>query len=645
MENLTPELLKSLYSEKGRTESEIAEQFGIGQVQVGRLRKKWGIPTMSKGERASLTLPTLTSQQQELLIGSLLGDGWMTATSALSARFSEGHCMAQREYTEWKGNLLKPFLSNFHQGSKRDNGKVFYSWVLATVSCTILRPYYDLFYPAPDYKRVFPKDLSSLMTPFVLAVWYMDDGNRTSRGEPRIAFGLDDLSRDRAMRALRKLGLKPVIYGKGSNQAFYFPKQAMKFKALVEPYIIPCMAYKIPTETYRQAGDRNARGLSPEKAATLYGSGMSTRQIAQLYKVGQGTVTRRLKSVGVIKRRSGPTVQTYTTEESYLLLQEFQPKQWSLLSETEQVSWVRDIMDILRNGPFPKEPVKDTAQEALQKIQESRLHLEDGIIRPLSRAATTFCASFFPNRYRASSGKRLSAYEAWYDDKQLEWAIRFQLGVGDPVVPHRVLRALTFRWRTPTVFRPSIGFFMCQRYMPDGGTWWDPCAGYGGRLMGAVAAGVRYVGTDVDADTILGNQELAAVLQAHIPPVVVLCPAEEYQAPVCEMVFTSPPYFNRERYSQKDTQSWMRYGGFEDWVDGFMRPVIRQARVALSVSHGVLALNVSDITEGRTTYPLVERVQQVATEEGFVLEEILRMPLAAIKRKNPEEPILVFRPA
>ena len=473
MGQLTPKLLNILYSQEGRIESSIAKEFGLSQVQVGRLRKKWGIPTMTKGERISLSLPSVTTQQWELFIGSLLGDGSMSQTSELSARFMEGHSLKQEEYLNWKHHILKPFSKKIFNIQKRENGKIHRGKGFVTSSCTKLRIFYDMFYPAPLRKKIFPRNLPALMTPLVLAIWYMDDGSITSKGKPRIHFGLDKVSEDRAVAALKKLGLKPCLYGiEGGDRTFHFPGQAMKFKSLVEPYIqeVVCLQYKIPTETKRQQGDRQAKALTPERALVLYDAGMSITMIANVYGVGTSTVRRRIGSENL--RFSGPVVLKHSLSEANMILECFSPEDWSTFSEVEQDQLVADIMKILRNTPFPIEPSKEYPMTVVSKLSNTFFYLENGdVIRPKNHIGTSFCASLFPNRYRASSKGGPTAFESWYDDKQLEWAVRFQLRSGDPVLPYRVLKSITMRCRTPTVFRPSVAAFMCRRYLPKGGVW------------------------------------------------------------------------------------------------------------------------------------------------------------------------------
>jgi tRNA G10 N-methylase Trm11 len=162
--------------------------------------------------------------------------------------------------------------------------------------------------------------------------------------------------------------------------------------------------------------------------------------------------------------------------------------------------------------------------------------------------------------------------------------------------------------------------------------------------MGAIAAGVHYIGTDIDHVTVDGNRRLAAAIGATDVEVIQAA-AETFDAPNVDLVFTSPPYFDRERYSQADGQSWKKHGeGLDTWVDGFLRPVIQRAHKALSID-SYLVLNIDDLRERKVVIPLVARTIETAVSVGFNHVETLLMPLAAINRKSPSEPVLVFQKA
>lgn len=296
--DLTREELSRLYLDAGLTEGEIARRYGTYQVKVSRLRRSWGIPTVGKTGRITMSLPPLTDVQREVLTGSLLGDGYMSGTGAVSARYSESHSDAQRGYSDWKGGIFGPYVSSTTPTEKRVGDKVFRGTRLNGVTCTVMREFYDLFYPAPDRRRLFPADLHTRMTPLVLAVWYMDDGSLANRFHPRIAFGLDEISLLRALLALRGIGLRPTLHRGNRAWDILFPGQSDKFFDLIRPHVPMCMSYKVPKDSDRRDADRNARRLTPECARTLYEGGMSFADIARTFGVGSTTARRRVFGVG-----------------------------------------------------------------------------------------------------------------------------------------------------------------------------------------------------------------------------------------------------------------------------------------------------------------------------------------------------------
>jgi hypothetical protein len=476
--------------------------------------------------------------------------------------------LEQEPYLLWKATLLGDHVSSTYNVVKRDKGKEYYAKWFATHASTHLRPLYDLFYRTGA--RVFPKSLPELFTPLVLAVWYMDDGN-CGGYEPRIAFGLDDKSLDRAVKSLRGLGLKPEVHGEGSNSAFHFPGQADVFFTLVRPHIHPCMAYKVPELTPRQLEDRNARRLTSDTASLLVTGGMTYEQVASVFDVGVSTVRRRVQSVGLPPKRMGRPRHTYNRRAAEVALGNFSPDLWGGLGDTEKTRWVEDILKILRGVgfPYPEVLVGEVALGVLERLSRSASQRVGQEIRPKSYLGVNLCNGYFPNRFQASWRGKRTAFEDWFRDDGLRWAIRFQLDKGSPVVPSRVLRALTMQRRTPTIFRPLVAKYLYQTYCSAGGKVWDPCSGYGGRLLGALAAGVTYLGTDVETATVDGNNRLAEVLGKTHQAKVLEHPAETFDPGEVDMVFTSPPYFGTELYGGSEGQSFRRYPTFDDWLGGF----------------------------------------------------------------------------
>lgn len=638
--------LRVLYEDQLLSENEIAAKLGTNQVYIGRLRKRYGIPTLTQADRALRRLPSLTTRQQELVMGSLLGDGWVTATSGVSARFQEGHCEAQAEYADWKADQLEPFVSDrFWRTKKEKDGRVFNGRSFTTASCPQFRPFYDLFYPGPQHKRQFPSNLHQLMTPLMLTIWYLDDGSigkGTFGGHnTRISFGLDDTSLRRALRALRTLGLKPTVYGEGGNQGIWFLGQVKVFQDLIAPFVPPCMSYKIPVESARQGLDRNAKKLTPEVAYRLSHGGLTDSALAEMYQVSVGTVRRRLRQGGAPRRKPGPSQGRMTVDAATQLLEQRYPdtSAWNDQPPDVQDQWVAAVLDVLRRIPFPYPQVESDA------VRLKHLGSLKALPAKVTQATTglRLCYPFFPNRYHAVYQGRPSALESWSDPLWMTRAIRWQFRVGDPVTPQRVLRAVSANARTPTVFRPAVAKALYQRYCPPGGAVWDPCAGFGGRLLGAFVAGVgQYLATDVAPETVEGNRRMAQWLEAPDGFAEVhQVDAATFKPPPVDMVFTSPPYFQQEQYVGGD-QSW-QHETFDAWVHQFLRPIILNGAAALKPG-GYWVLNIADVTHKKVTHPLVGTARLLLSEAGLVEADTLAMPLSNLNRRvAASEPILVWQ--
>jgi len=110
--------------------------------------------------------------QREFIIGSLLGDAYLTRTTAgYALRFHHG--AKQKSYIDWKYELLKDYVRT---PPKMSDGRYYFR----TVTHPELSSIRDEFYP--DGVKTVPLDLlTKELNSFGLAVWYMDDGSRDGK--------------------------------------------------------------------------------------------------------------------------------------------------------------------------------------------------------------------------------------------------------------------------------------------------------------------------------------------------------------------------------------------------------------------------------------------------------------------------------
>jgi len=243
--DLTEDTLRRLYLEEGLSEGEIARRYGTYQVKVGRLRRRLGIPTLTKSDR--LDLPDrLSPKQKSILVGSMLGDGGLRPVGHLTARYSEHHSLKQKPYLDWKAAEWGPFLSSVGPSDKGRHG----GFRLVTHASRVLRPFWELFYPRGRGDKTFVRLPVEWVDELALAVWFMDDGSRAGR---YVRFSVGPNEEDHKVRhnILHRHGLEGRLYGEAGNQSLHVQGRThlTRFLDLVVPHIHPSMAYKLDSSS------------------------------------------------------------------------------------------------------------------------------------------------------------------------------------------------------------------------------------------------------------------------------------------------------------------------------------------------------------------------------------------------------------
>lgn len=112
-----------------------------------------------------------------------------------------------------------------------------------------------------------------------------------------------------------------------------------------------------------------------------------------------------------------------------------------------------------------------------------------------------------------------------------------------------------------------------------------------------------------------------------------------------DLVFSSPPFFDTEYYSDDSTQSVIRYPEYVRWVDGFLRVIIAQAHRLLR-SKGFFVINVTALKR----WPFDKDAESIASKLFGPPVRVLRMTMHTrpVQRANGFqmsrfEPILVFQ--
>ena len=201
---------------------------------------------------------------------------------------------------------------------------------------------------------------------------------------------------------------------------------------------------------------------------------------------------------------------------------------------------------------------------------------------------------------------------------------------------------------------------------------YDSSSGWGGRIIGAMSSRkkVHYVGTDPNPDTFI--PELGISRYEYVAKFYNDNCVDDYSDTLTnffevekqgntyelfqdgselihnnpkfqkykgklDISFTSPPYFNREQYSQDENQSFKAYGEYEDWRDNFLRPTLTTIYEYLKNDRYIL-WNIASIKIGKSTYyPLEQDSIDILNELGCEYKGKLKMLMTRMVGLDPSK--------
>lgn len=249
--DISREKLVSLYNEKRLTMPEIAKIYNVNRSTISNRLKEFGIksnPNQRKYETIK-SIP-LSKQQKEMIVGSSLGD----ASIVLSGRrinpyFKVSHCEKQKDYLLWKKEILGNLVNKVNRlVDKRGNSTMYDIHTLSHVGLIEFR---NLFYN--NNIKVIKEEIEKHLTPFGLAVWFMDDGGKSGRGN-NYRLSTDSFSWEDNFKLKnileRNFNLNAKVFGyQKHNDDFYYlffdKHNAIKMTKIIKPYIVDCMKYKL----------------------------------------------------------------------------------------------------------------------------------------------------------------------------------------------------------------------------------------------------------------------------------------------------------------------------------------------------------------------------------------------------------------
>jgi len=274
--------------------------------------------------------------------------------------------------------------------------------------------------------------------------------------------------------------------------------------------------------------------------------------------------------------------------------------------------------------------------------------------------------SYMPHSWGIKCGKMKTPMEIWEDEEHLKKGVNKILKgtFFKQKKPHEItgsdLRSMLRRYSGTQMvsnFRPTAAATLYDIFVEKGsplfdeepGTVWDPSMGYGGRLLGAIAAGVNYIGTDPCVPTYAGLEKIRDEYGLPDRKYTLLKKGSETFEPIensLDFVFTSPPYLGHEMYGDEAEQSFKKFPEQDLWKEGFLLKTIQNAYHGLKPGKRA-AFNVANVKSYKTfeedTYDCMIKAGfkdidiwwlSLSTQQGSSSKNTLEEGETEIKQKN-----------
>jgi SAM-dependent methyltransferase len=271
--------------------------------------------------------------------------------------------------------------------------------------------------------------------------------------------------------------------------------------------------------------------------------------------------------------------------------------------------------------------------------QQSYNGVNNSVIGLGNNRGQTINRFLFPNMMTAEPKGRgsNSLRDRFWNDAKLKRAIRicFEFRTGD-----RLLRPTQLRTALELVTGENVTNFKAQNAKAIAehlcpvlwGRVYDYSCGYGGRLLGIGSSNFKYdyVGVEPNTETVKYLNYLNDIVDeaTGVRGTIVQSVSEEYQPEDIDLAFSSPPYFNLEKYSDEETQCMVQFKTEDEWFDGYVVPTMEHIHRGLN-REGIFATNIADYKsyDRKEPYEVTQRWIETAERIGFKHIETIKMML------------------
>lgn len=217
---------------------------------------------------------------------------------------------------------------------------------------------------------------------------------------------------------------------------------------------------------------------------------------------------------------------------------------------------------------------------------------------------------FFPNINKIRGDKRPSIYDVLTNKETLWQVIRNR--IGNTLLYNDDPNGVSVQYPMPltlsqiiigaknsglasmgSIFKPSVAKTVYQKYVKPGNKVLDYSSGFGTRLLGLMSldlSDVLYCGYEPNTETYQGLIKMIDHFKfnAEIKQEGSEVSCFNYQF---DFIYSSPPYFTQERYSEEDSQCYNKYPEYQSWLQHYWKQTVLNIK-QMSHENTVFGINV-----------------------------------------------------
>lgn len=244
------DFLEEMYIKNKLTVKQIGSIYNVDNKTVNGWLKHHNIQAFSdKRKYYHLKARPLTNKQKELVIGAMLGDGFLSRKKKSSTRLTIQHNEKMLQYLLWKRDIMNNFVNTVRCASEQIGKKNAEYWSWVSIRHNELNFYHSLFYE--NNKKVIRENIAHYLTPFSMAIWFMDNGWKNHLNLRISSEEFAEKENQILVDAIKlnfDINAKVVEYSRNNKKYYYISfnkRNSLLLTDLIKPYVIESMKYKL----------------------------------------------------------------------------------------------------------------------------------------------------------------------------------------------------------------------------------------------------------------------------------------------------------------------------------------------------------------------------------------------------------------